>query len=124
MKTVRVALVGCAAVLAVSACGGGDSGPELSPAAKAGRDIASAVGCLACHGSAGQGGVGPAWKGLAGATVELEDGMSVVADRAYLERSIVQPGADITRGYTIVMPVFDLTSDEVASIVTYIQELR
>ena len=124
VKTMFLALLGSITLLLVSSCGGGEPIPDLSPRAMVGREIAQGAGCFACHGGEGGGGVGPAWQGLAGATVELDDGTSVVADAAYLERSIVEPQAQVARGYTIVMPRVDLTSDEVSAIVTYIQELK
>jgi cytochrome c oxidase subunit 2 len=68
--------------------------------------------------------VGPTWQGLAGSSVELEDGTTVVADSAYLERAIVEPQSEVAKGYTIAMPKVNLTVDEVAAIITYIEELK
>ena len=68
--------------------------------------------------------MGPAWKGLAGSTVLLEDGASVVAETDYLIRSIVDPDADLVRGYTVRMPSNTLSLEEVASVVAYIEELQ
>ncbi len=112
--------------LAATACGGGGaSAPTvaLSPAAEAGRSIAVDSGCTSCHGANGQGGVGPAWVGLAGSVRPLVDGTEVVADRAYLTRSIVEPQAQQAQGYTIMMPVSNLSDAQVASIVDYLEEL-
>ena len=44
------------------ACGGDE--PDLSAAARVGYDISRSNGCVACHGSNGQGGVGPPHVGL------------------------------------------------------------
>jgi mono/diheme cytochrome c family protein len=111
----------CATVLA--ACGGEDDS-GLSPAAAEGRQIARDQGCAACHGADGQGGVGPAWVGLAGSAVELEDGSVVPADTEYLRRSITDPAADLVAGYTTKMPEYTLTDAQVDAIVIYIEELK
>jgi cytochrome c oxidase subunit 2 len=113
-----------ALALTLAGCGGDDSAGELSALAQQGRELASSQGCAACHGDRGQGTIGPAWTGLAGSTVELEGGGTVVADTAYLRRSILEPDAEIVAGYTIAMPEASLTPAEVDAIVTYIEELR
>lgn len=115
---------GLAVTLALAGCGGDDSGGAQSALAEQGRELASSQGCAACHGDRGQGVVGPPWAGLAGSTVELEDGRQVTADVAYLRRSILEPDAEIVAGYTVAMPQVALTSDEVDAIVAYIEELR
>jgi cytochrome c oxidase subunit 2 len=55
--------------------------------------------------------------------VELDDGTTVVADAAYLRRSVVDPQAQLVEGYTVFMPTVDLNADEVDAIVAYIEEL-
>ena len=107
--------------VALTACSGGD--PELPPAAAAGHQAAIDAGCTACHGTEGQGGVGPAWVGLMGSQVELEDGSTVVADIEYLRRSISDPQADIVAGYTTKMPANTLSDAQVDSIIAYIDHL-
>lgn len=121
---VRVALAGVAAVVlavGVSACGGG--GSELSELAQRGKSTANGSGCASCHGSNGQGGVGPTWIDLAGSDVELADGTTVVADEDYLLRSILEPQAEVTAGYAILMPSNGLSEAQAADVVSYIQEL-
>jgi cytochrome c oxidase subunit 2 len=119
------ALVGAAA-LVIAACGGdGGAAPDgLSAPATEGRTIARDNGCAACHGTDGEGGIGPAWVGLAGSTVTLEDGSEVIADTEYLRRSILEPGADLVDGYTIEMPKADLDPAEVDALIAYIEALR
>jgi mono/diheme cytochrome c family protein len=121
-------------LLAIAACGGGEgeagsggsgsggSGPSPADAA-AGRDIAARSGCAGCHGADGQGGVGPAWVGLAGNEVQLTDGTTVVADEAYLTASIKTPDVQKVAGYPVAMPANQLSDDDVAKVVAYIQSL-
>lgn len=111
-----------ALVIGAAACGGGES--DLSEVAQRGKDTALSNGCASCHGAQGQGGVGPTWIDLAGSDVELEDGSTVVADDAYLVRSIVDPDAEKVAGYTLPMPVNGLSDAQAADIVAYIKELN
>lgn len=115
-----VAIAG--AVLA--ACGAdGGSDVTLSPAAETGREVMRSNGCAACHGRNGEGGPGPAFTGLFGSTVELEDGTTVVADADYLFESIRDPSARIVDGYGFPMPTNDLSDAEIESVIAFIEEL-
>ncbi|GEM_PF-2214698 len=70
-----------------------------------GMTLYSSDGCSACHSLDGSPGVGPSFKGLAGSAVKLANGQTVVADDAYLARSIRDPDAQIVAGYRSgVMP--------------------
>ena len=120
---VLAAVIGAGATMVPAGCGGTD-GPPLSPLAAEGRSIAKDSGCTACHGSDGSGGVGPAWVGLAGSTVELADGTTILADEEFLRRSIMDPDADLVADFTIRMPANNLSSEEVDAVVAYIQELN
>ncbi|MGD9794244.1 MAG: cytochrome c family protein [Acidimicrobiia bacterium] len=82
------------------------------------------LGCAACHGATGQGGVGPSFVGLAGSDVTLSDGSVVIADDPYLLESIRTPGAKRVAGFGIEMPSITLTDDELAEIVAYIRSLE
>ncbi len=108
-------------ILLLGACGAGD--PDLPPAAAEGRQVARDNGCAACHGRNGEGGVGPAWQGLMGSEVELDDGTTVTADRDYLVRSITDPGADIVADYKVRMPDNDLTTTEIDAVIAYLEEI-
>ncbi len=115
--------------LALGACSGGGSDAvsttevELSAAAQEGQQVAEAQGCMSCHRVNGDQGIGPNWEGLAGSEVELDDGTVVVADEDYLTQSIVEPNAQIVKGFNGIMPERALDPDEVAAIVAYLQEL-
>ena len=114
---------------ALVACGSGSDGDsasggvELTEAGQRGQDIARSNGCAGCHGTDGQGGVGPAWVGLYGSNVELKDGTRVVADDDYLARAITDPGADVVAGSSVQMPKNKLNDDQVADVIAYIRDL-
>ncbi len=120
----RMALVLAVIAVAATSCGNAEPDRDLSPRAAEGRAIALDKGCAACHGDNGEGGVGPAWVGLAGSDVELADGSVVRANREYLRLAIVEPESQILAGVTIAMPKTSLTDDEVDALIAYIEELR
>jgi len=97
---------------------------DLSPEAAAGREISINAGCASCHGSDGNGNVGPKWIGLADSQVTLSDGTVVTADDDYLYTSIKEPGAMKRRGAVGIMPSNKLTDQEIASIIAYIRALK
>ena len=109
-----------AAVLLTAACGESrDTGRPMT----AGEDLARSSGCTACHGSNGEGGVGPAWKGLYQTEVKLSDGSTVTADDAYLAESISDPAARSRPGYG-AMPPNSLSDAEITQIVEFIKSLE
>ena len=112
------------AVLGLGACGGSEPDVALPPEASEGRDLARASGCSSCHGSDGQGVTAPSWQGLYQTEVEIDDGVTVLADEDYLYQSITDPQALVRRDWSIKMPSNDLSDDEVASIIAYIKELQ
>ncbi len=102
---------------------GTTSGGDL---VETGREVASRRGCLSCHSIDGQPFVGPTWAGLYESHVALTDGRDVIADEAYLTRSMMDPQADIVAGYKGVMPTYRgaLEEPEVAALVEFIKALR
>ncbi len=124
-----------AATVGLAACGGAsddgssdtgsgdDAALELSAAGQRGQDVVRSSGCAGCHGSSGEGGVGPTWVGLYGSDIELQDGTTVVADDAYLERAITDPGAEVVAGARVPMPKNRLDDEQVADVIAYIREL-
>jgi cytochrome c1 len=118
------ALITSTLALGAAACGGDDtSGPELSEAGERGKSLSVSSGCAGCHGTDGQGGVGPTWQGLAGSDRELADGTIVIADEAYLIRSIKEPEADLLADFAVQMPRNNLDDQQVADIIAYINDL-
>lgn len=112
--------------------GGGVTSPTTpveevdTEAVARGMQLAIDKGCAACHTVDGTPSTGPTWKGLAGSTRPLESGETVVADKAYLFNSIVDPGAQIVEGFPAIMPTTyadSLTEAEINDLVAYIQSL-
>ena len=86
-------------------------------------------GCKACHSIDGTPGLGPTLKGLFGKTVTvLTDGKErkLVADEAYLRKSILEPNADIVKGFPPIMPSLKglLTDQEIDALVSYLKGLK
>jgi cytochrome c oxidase subunit 2 len=91
-----------------------------------GRRVAGEQGCLKCHTVDGSRHIGPTWVDLYMRNEKLKDGRTVVADEAYLTKSMMDPAADIVAGYQNVMPTFQgkLTPPEAAAVVEYIKSLK
>ncbi len=98
------------------------SGAEL------GKSLSARNGCAACHTIDGGPGVGPTWKGLFGNEQTLSNGKSVTANDAYLHKSIVDPDAEIVKGFSEgIMPrgIGDrLSEDEIQAIIEYIKAVK
>jgi cytochrome c oxidase subunit 2 len=123
--SLALALVLSGALALTGACAGGDSGPVLGAEAAHGRQVAKDRGCTSCHTADGSRSEGPTWKGLAGSTVKLADGSTVVADDAYLARSIQDPRAQVVQGFRTPMPAQSgLTDADVAALTAYLKALR
>ncbi len=102
----------------------GADGPTL---AETGREAAVKHACVACHTIDGQPHIGPTWSRLYGSAVRLEGGRTVLANEAYLTRSMMEPDADVVAGFKPVMPTtyrYTLPWPEVAAIVEFIRSLK
>ena len=115
--------VAALAISSLAGCAADEGGLSLAAQAEQGREIARTNGCAACHGTNGQGGVGPSLTGLYGSQVTLADGSTVVADEAYLAESIRTPGVSKSAGYDIDMPSNNLDDDQIAAVIAYIRAL-
>jgi len=119
-----VAAVSVAAVLMtvapLAAC---TSGRDDSRPTSTGEQVAVDAGCTSCHGPNGEGGAGPAWKGLYGSKVKLAAGSSVTADEVYLTESIRDPSAKQVAGYGL-MPANSLDDAEIQAVVEFIRSLQ
>jgi cytochrome c oxidase subunit 2 len=95
--------------------------------AELGAELAKTHGCISCHSIDGSQRVGPTWLGLYGKQVTLEDGTTVQADEEYLRRSILEPNAQIVKGFGAnVMPTSykdTLSEQQVDALIEYIKSL-
>ncbi|MFW5974655.1 MAG: cytochrome c oxidase subunit II [Bacteroidota bacterium] len=98
--------------------------------ATAGKNILEMTGCLACHSLDGSKIVGPSFKDLwdSERTV-VTDGeeRTVVADSAYIFRSVYEPDADVVEGYRkgqMISYKDQLNDDQVNKIKEYLKTLN
>lgn len=93
-----------------------------------GQQLATAKGCVACHTSDGSVLIAPSFKGLYGKTeTVIADGQErqVVVDDAYIRESILDPTADLVKGFQPLMPPQGLATDEeIDAIIAYIKSLQ
>lgn len=82
--------------------------------------------CQGCHSITGVRMAGPSFKGIWDENHEMEGGRSVKVDAEYVRRSILEPLADVRKGFVPVMPSFkgQLTDKQIAGIVEYIRSLK
>lgn len=130
-------LVGLGAVFAVGWFASGDEAPtsaggNVTPVkvdaalAEQGEAVASSQGCTACHTIDGSTSAGPTWAGSYGTEVELDSGETTKVNDAYLKESILDPGAQITAGYSPSMPAFEgkISDQDLTALVEYIKSLQ
>ena len=103
-----------------------DFAPPLGNLVDQGRRVAGEQGCLKCHSTDGTRHIGPSWLDLYQRREKLTDGSTVVADEAYLTKSMMDPAADVVEGFQPVMPSFQgkIAGPEVAALVEYIKSLQ
>jgi cytochrome c oxidase subunit 2 len=99
------------------------SGAGVDARVEQGRALAESKGCVACHTIDGSARVGPTWKGLYGKTETMVDGSSALVDEAYLRNFILNPTARQVKGFAPVMPKLEVTDEELAALLAYIQSL-
>ena len=90
----------------------------------AGAQLLEENGCLGCHSTDGSEGISPSFKGIGQREVTIErDGkeITVKIDAEYLRRALLQPNADLVKGFSPIMPSADYLSPE--EIDTIIQHL-
>ncbi|WP_423395994.1 c-type cytochrome [Burkholderia sp. LMG 21824] len=97
------------------------AGGSAQALANLGKTLAAAKGCVACHTVDGSPLVGPTWKGLYGKTETMADGSTAKVDEAYLRAFIRNPTARVVKGFSPIMPHFDLSEQELTALVAYIE---
>jgi len=105
---------------------GGKKEARILPA---GAKLFEEKGCKVCHSIDGSPLIGPTVKGLFGKTVTVStEGKErqIVANEAYLRESLLEPSADIVKGFPPIMPSQKefLSEEEIKAIVQYIKELK
>jgi cytochrome c oxidase subunit 2 len=99
------------------------------PAAKSGaKEILNSNGCLGCHSLDGSKRVGPSYKGMFNRTVKVKVNDTVkeiIADEAYLKRSILEPNKEIVDGYPGIMSSYKgvVSDEEISSLIEYFKGL-
>ncbi len=97
--------------------------------AQEGAELVKTKGCIACHTIDGTPKIGPTFKGLSGHhAVVVTNGKEreITADDDYLRKSMVDPKADVVKGFPPIMPSQKgvLTDKEMQSIIDYIRTLE
>ncbi|HEY6839432.1 MAG TPA: cytochrome c oxidase subunit II [Geobacteraceae bacterium] len=92
----------------------------------AGKELLEKHGCLGCHTLDGTPKVGPTLKGLWGRRESILTGgreHAIVVDEAYVRRSILDPQADIVKGFPPVMPSYagKLSDADMAAIIDFLR---
>lgn len=97
----------------------------VGPDPDRGEIVVEQNGCFVCHSVDGSEGRGPTWLGLFDSEVELADGTTVIADGTFILESILDPNAAIVAGYPAnAMPQFQLSEEELADILAFIETLQ
>jgi len=99
--------------------------PGLTPV-QSGAQIYRSAQCYTCHSVDGSPGTGPTWRGMYNHPVTLTDGTTVIADENYLRRSILEPNAQVVRGFNPVMPTYrgSLTEWQLSDLIEYMKSLQ
>lgn len=82
--------------------------------------------CNSCHSVDGSPMTGPTWQHAFGTRVNLQDGSTADMNENYIRESILQPAAQVHRGFNPVMPSFQgtLNDRQVDALIAYIRSLR
>lgn len=96
----------------------------------AGKQLVQRTGCAACHSADGTKLTGPSFKGIFGHEIKVLTAgteRTITVDEAYIRKSIIEPGADIVKGFNsgLMLPYKDVLSDEdITAITDYIKTLK
>ena len=97
------------------------AGPNEPGLAQYGFALFRRLGCSGCH-SANSTVHAPLLEGIAGRTVHLQDGRTIVADDNYLRDSILEPHKDVVAGFAPVMPSFagQVSEEDIQALIAYL----
>jgi cytochrome c oxidase subunit 2 len=101
------------------------AGASTGAPAPTGEQLFRDLTCATCHLNDGTG-RGPSLAGVAGSTVSLADGRTVVADDNYLRESIMMSQAKVKAGFQPIMPVFQgqISEENLMSLIAHIKSLK
>ncbi len=93
-----------------------------------GRRLSVEKGCVSCHTVDGSPLIGPTWKGLYLKKETVITGGAerlTLVDAEYIRKSMLEPGADVVKGFPPIMPSQEgvLTEDEIEALIEYIKSL-
>ena len=91
-----------------------------------GKELLEKHGCLGCHSLDGTPKVGPTFKGIWGRPVTVLTGgkeRTATVDEAYLRKSIMEPNAEVVKGFPAVMPSFAgvLKESDITAIIGFLR---
>jgi cytochrome c oxidase subunit II len=92
-----------------------------------GKKLYQEKGCIGCHSTNGNPGVGPTWKGMFGSNRKLDNGQDVAFDENYVRESILTPAAKVAAGFKAgVMPTFQgsFSDQEISAIIEFVKSLK
>ena len=83
-------------------------------------------GCLGCHSTDGSEGIAPTFQGIGNREVTVEkngEELTLKVDAEYLRRALLEPNAELVKGYAPMMPATDyLSSEEIDAIIEHLLE--
>ena len=94
-----------------------------------GEQLAKSKGCVACHSVDGSKLIGPSFKGIYGHQVTVVTAgaeRNLTVDDAYIKRSLLEPAADVVKGFQPLMPSQQglVTEGEINALAAYIKSLQ
>jgi len=94
-----------------------------------GAKLFTEKGCSACHSIDGSPKVGPTLKGVFGHRMTVLTGgkeRKIISDEAYLRKAMLDPGADIVKGFPPIMPSQKglLSDAEINALIEYLKSLK
>ena len=87
-----------------------------------GKELLEKYGCLGCHSLDGSPKIGPTFKGIWGRSVTVVTAgaeRTLFVDVPYLRRAILEPKADIVKGFPPIIPAFPLKDEELTTIIGF-----
>ena len=123
-KPVWLVVLAALCLLILTACGGGQGDGADSALIRKGKLVFQA-NCSACHSTSPNVNiVGPSMSGIAERGGEIVAGMDA---RAYLEQSILDPGAYLSEGFNNMMPDTygsSISEEDLDALITYIMTIE